>query len=143
MNMLKTGPLFSLLVVLMFVGGCQTVSETLQSITDPGDVGGDWQGTVTQRGYGDYPVEMTITRLQRGGPSGTTNYPSLNCGGELTYEGREDSMHIFTERKTEGRGSCAAQGRIEVRATSSNRLDWNWYRPGAQGTPLVKGTLDR
>ena len=141
--MLRTRSLFFLFAALMFVGGCQAVSETLQSVTDPGEVGGEWRGNVTQRGYGDYPVEITIISLNRGRSSGTTNYPSLNCGGEIFYEGRGENTYIFVERKTERRGSCAAEGRIEVRAISSNRLNWDWYRPNAQGMPLASGTLSR
>lgn len=110
-----------------------------QTGPEPSAVHGEWRGTVTQRGYGDYPVEMIVEGLERGEAAGVVNYHSLDCSAELTYEGRGEETYIFSERKTKGR---CLEGRIEVRPLDGNELEWNWYAQRAQ-EPLVTGTLSQ
>ncbi len=135
---------FSLLVALVSLVGCQTGNETIQSAFDPGEVQGEWRGTATQRGYGEYPVEMTIDNLERGEVSGTTNYPTLSCGGNLIYEGRGTNTHIFTERiENRSGGNCIDNGRVEVRGSANGRLMWEWYQSGEQDNATATATLQR
>jgi hypothetical protein len=51
---------------------------------------GTWSGTVTQDGFGTYPMTLTLSDAT----SGSTEYPSLPCKGTLHYVG------VRLDRKT-------------------------------------------
>ena len=95
---------------------------------------GTWAGTVES--VGGYEVEMTITRLGEGKVSGSTDYPDLDCAGELTYQGRRGDTHTFHETIVRGRDTCVDEGRIEATLVGGE-LDWKYVGIEDAGEPDV------
>jgi hypothetical protein len=94
------------------IGGGAPMANTLS---------GTWRGLGHQTGRGEthnYPVVMRITP-----DGGSTDYPSLRCGGSLTQLSAGGSMAQFREHITYG--NCLDGGTIDVKLNGS-KLDWKW-----------------
>lgn len=114
-----------------------TAAASAQSIV------GTWSGTVTQAGYGSFPVSMVLSS----GQSGTITYPSLNCSGTLSG-GPNGSSSIFTETITIGQASettdgCLSGGTITMTASGGDSMSWEWIGAYGGETYRVSGTLSR
>jgi hypothetical protein len=134
--------LFALLLVL---GGCDSSED--DPVDDNGGGGsaiaGTWEGEVDQSGF-TYPAVMEIGALREGEVSGTMAYPSLNCSGTATYEGRRGAEYVFTEDITENAGGCLVRGQIRVEPQGGDRLAWAYYFLNApDAAPAVFGTLTK
>jgi hypothetical protein len=104
-------------------------------------VTGTWSGTVTQVGRAK-GYDMVLIVRENGGE---TNYPSLNCSGQLTRVGASDGYTFFIEKITRGRiehGGQCIDGSITI-STACDKMVWGWV--GAdQGKAIVAfSTLNR
>src|SRR5258708_38440393 len=65
-------------------------------------LGGSWSGNVTQSDTNTtYPVEMELY-----GTTGSVNYPSLKCGGELQFLSENGKKFSYRENITLGQDHC-------------------------------------
>ncbi len=62
---------------------------------------GRWEGDVNQPGYPPYPMVLVFS-----GQGGTSEYPSLQCAGTLTFVDAPADTHRFRERIVTGREKC-------------------------------------
>lgn len=94
---------------------------------------GVWRGTGHQSPAGaagaDYPVVMTLKN-----DGGSIDYPSLGCGGALTWLSRDTGSGQLRETITYGGNRCANGGLITVRLSGA-RLSWTWTEV-VQGDPM-------
>lgn len=105
------------------------------------DPRGVWGGVVKQTNYGEYEVHMTINRMEVGKTAGKIDYPTLKCGGTLTFTEQRDDRYVFIESIEKGRGRCTDGGTIEIRKTEATTIFWEYYTPN--GNRNVFGTLAR
>lgn len=104
---------------------------------------GTWHGTATQPGEPAYDVVMTLSSAREG----STNYPSLNCGGALSVvNGQGDS---YSYRETISRGGATADtggcidGTVAVRLIDEQTLSWSWVGTWQGTTYTASATLTR
>src|SRR4026207_836083 len=83
-------------------GGAPAGAETLS---------GQWCGWAVQTGPGDNRTEWSAILILKG-PTGSMEYPSLACGGTLTFESTNGSVHLYRERIDYGRDRCLDGGLV-------------------------------
>jgi hypothetical protein len=99
-----------------------TVAETSKSVSS---FAGTWQGTVKQPLARAYTVTMELKPGSVGTPSGSINYPEVNCTGRLILL-EEASDHIrFAEKINVG--SCVDSGSIVLSIGGTRDGIWEWY----------------
>ncbi|MGE3303399.1 MAG: hypothetical protein AB7M12_09825 [Hyphomonadaceae bacterium] len=110
-------------------------AEPFALAAEPAWLGG-WTGQETQIGGGDksYPVRVTLT-----GDGGTTEYPTLKCGGVLRRVGSQGAYMFFTETITYG--PCVDG--VVTAAPAGARLAWNWTGVIDGEAIYAYATLDR
>ena len=100
---------------------------------------GRWSGQVTEQDGGDtgtYPLT-----IQFDSPShGSTNYPALQCAGELTGSRTGDNTYAYTEKIKNG--DCGDGGHFEVKLVSHDSISIV-YSDEAGGKASITGTLTR
>jgi hypothetical protein len=70
--------------------------------------------------------------LTLSGAEGFMEYPSLDCGGTLTFERRENNVHYYRERITYGRERCLDGGLVAIEQVGTSvRWEWIGIDPGA------------
>ena len=79
----------------------------------------------------DWTARMHLT-----GPGGTMDYPSLDCGGTLTFERRDGDVHLYRERITYGRDRCIDGGLVAVEPLNTS-LRWQWTGSGVTASSLL------
>ena len=94
---------------------------------DPAIIG-QWYGIVDQPSFGTYATYMRISNLVVDEMGSDINYVDLNCGGNISFTGTSDNIHIFNENITFG--NCVDDGRIEITKIDENTIDWKWYFGG-------------
>jgi hypothetical protein len=77
-------------------------------------------------------------KMQLNGTTGSTAYPSLGCGGELTYLGAQGDGFGYREHITYGQGKCI-DGEIGV-VPKGNTLYWEWRGSGYSASATLTGT---
>ena len=90
---------------------------------------GVWEGIVQQAGYGSYPVVMEVRAAQANTTAGNTNYPSLGCGGPITFAQIKDGTFVYRENIDRGRGKCIDGGFISLTPNSDGSMDWKYAAP--------------
>lgn len=111
------------------------------STTDEAAPLGEWSGTVTQiyqdGSQGSYPTTMTISSSD-GKLGGVIRYPSLKCGGSLTFIRRVAGTGDYEFRETieDGKDRCVDGGFVRVNFVKAlddtidpDNLTWAWYFP--------------
>lgn len=88
------------------------------------DLTGSWSGELTQKGYGTYPANMTITALVGGAPAGTSEYPSFPCDGALTYVSESKGVHTLSETITSGTGCVDGSHTVEMIDENTITVTW-------------------
>ena len=63
-------------------------------------------------------------------------YPSLDCGGTLTFEGTNGNVHLYRERIAYGRDRCLDSGLVGVEPVGTS-MRWQWTGSGAKATALL------
>jgi hypothetical protein len=94
---MKSGILFcEALIIVAATGAGAGAVELYGSSID-----GNWQGSMRQYDWNetqDYPVRFSFD-----GDRGTSDYPSLNCGGNLVQIAKWGEYTVFTEIIVRGR----------------------------------------
>jgi hypothetical protein len=97
---------------------------------------GTWRGTAHQIPAGaagsNWSMLMTID-----GETGSIRYPSLHCGGTLTFLSGGTSSAQYRESITYGESACITGGVITA-SYSSGQLAWSWSgQSGGQAVSAV------
>jgi hypothetical protein len=106
--------------LLLAVGAGGALAQTLE---------GEWCGTALQSGPGDHRSEWTANMVLDGA-TGRMDYPSLGCGGALSFERREGEVHYYRERIDIGQALCLDGGLIGVELRGGTAY-WIWSGSGA------------
>jgi hypothetical protein len=112
------------------------------SLVAAGDdpVVGRWSGQVDEKSGTDtskYPMTIQFDSASHG----STDYSSLQCGGELSGGSTGNNTYSYTEKITTG--SCADGGHVEVKVVNHDTISFLWSSlPGGKGD-TVSGTLTR
>jgi hypothetical protein len=69
-------------------------------------------------------------------------YPSLDCGGTLTFEGTNGNVHLYRERIDYGRDRCLDGGLVGVEPVGTS-MRWEWNGSGAKATALLYAPCPR
>ena len=83
---------------------------------------GHWSGLVDQTGPGAQKDRYVAT-LVLDGPAGAMDYPTLGCGGQVTFVSRSGDTSVYRESITHG--PCIDGGAISVRPATGG-LVWSW-----------------
>lgn len=102
---------------------------------------GQWCGWAEQTGPGDRRTEWSAI-LSLKGPTGSMEYPSLDCGGTLTFEGTDGNIHLYRERIAYGRDRCLDGGLVGVEPVGTS-IRWEWTGSGARATALLHAPCAR
>jgi hypothetical protein len=73
------------------------------------------------------------------GTEGTMEYPSLDCGGTLTYERSDGGVHFYREHITWGRDRCLDGGLVAVEPVGTS-VRWEWTGSGVKATAELTPT---
>jgi hypothetical protein len=108
---------------------------------------GTWEGTGTQSNRSNtWPIIFTITGGREGEIVGTVDYPTLGCGGELTFVKVLPWSHIapgieLTEHITYGAGNCIDGGTFELRLAEGGGVpSFRWV--SSDGSITARGPID-
>lgn len=107
---------------------------------------GDWSGKANQNNNTSWPISLSIVPGTLGSVVGKIDYPSLNCGGELTLKRVTRNSIELAENLTYGAGTCVDRGTNILKLSSSRKLDFNWLNPRGEleATGILrKVSLDR
>jgi hypothetical protein len=70
------------------------------------------------------------------GPEGRMDYPSLACGGALTFERTEGAIHFYRERIDYGHARCIDGGLVAVEMIGSSAR-WEWTGSGVTAASVL------
>lgn len=92
-------------------------------VVDARTIYGSWSGSAHQSPAGsssDYPVSMSLNES-----GGSTDYPSLGCGGTLSLVSGNELASEYIEHITYGNDKCIDGGAVTVRL-KNNVVAWTW-----------------
>ena len=116
---MKSYVLFSVFVLVVLSAACQ------QADLPPN---GRWQGAVTsQRSF--YTVIMDVKDCSLQTVCGSTDYPDIPCGEELTFLEESNGVYRFSARTVYGREICSVDGTITIELNETGQWIWTWYYP--------------
>jgi|SRR5580693_358460 hypothetical protein len=84
---------------------------------------GHWSGVVGQSGPGVKPLQY-VASLTLNGDTGTMDYPTLECGGDVAFVSRGATGYVYRETVSHGQG-CLGGGTITVQP-SVGSVVWRW-----------------
>jgi hypothetical protein len=114
----------SFIILACFLASTPAAAQTLS---------GQWCGTAQQTGPGDHRSQWDAV-VELKGAVGTTEYPSLGCGGTLSFERREGNVHWYREKIRYGRGDCLDGGLLGIEPQGlSVRFQWTGSDANASG----------
>jgi len=97
---------------------------------------GVWSGIVSQANPKEsYPMTMKLE-----GPTGTTEYPTLGCGGKVSLLKDDGPATVYLEHLRYGQGKCIDGGVIAV-VPHEDTLIWEWRGGGVSASAVLKGAL--
>jgi hypothetical protein len=96
---------------------------------------GYWCGIAEQTNPDGTRSFWTAHMLLRGA-EGHMEYPSLDCGGPLTFERTENGVHFYRERIAYGRDRCIDGGLIAV-APAGTSVRWEWTGSDVKASALL------
>lgn len=96
---------------------------------------GQWCGVAEQTGPGDSRSDWDAV-VELKGQTGTTEYPSLKCGGTLTFERRDGNVHFYRERISYGHGLCFDEGQLGVEPVGPT-IRFEWTGSDAKATAVL------
>lgn len=73
------------------------------------------------------------------GTEGHMEYPSLDCGGPLTFERMENGIHFYRERITYGRDRCIDGGLIAVERSGTS-VRWEWTGSDVKASAVLSSS---
>ena len=131
MPMMRALSTFTLAIGLALAAAGASAAPPDQGLT------GHWSGVVNQSGPGQKPQQFVAT-LTLNGDSGAMDYPTLQCGGDVSLISRSAAGLVFRETISRGQG-CLEGGTITVQPDKASVL-WRW--DGGAGV-TVSGRLYR
>jgi len=96
---------------------------------------GHWCGFGEQVGPGDHRSAWSASITLKGA-QGLVEYPSLQCGGTLTFERADGDVHYYIEHITQGRDRCIDGSIVGVELVGGS-LRVEWTGGGAQSTAVL------
>ncbi len=112
------------------------LAATLAGSSAPSQtLSGQWCGEAEQTGPGDYRSRWSATLVLEES-MGRMDYPSLGCGGTLTFERAEGRVDFYRERITYGRERCIDGGLVGVQSLQAS-VHWEWNGSGATATAAL------
>jgi hypothetical protein len=148
MTIIKYSRLFALTILsgslLIFPAILSKQANTIATAQEhriPSVYLGDWSGRAQQNNNTAWSISLSIIPGSLGSVVGKIDYPSLNCGGELTLKRvTKNSIELF-ENLTYGASTCVDRGTDILRLSSARKLDFNWLNP--RGELEATGILRR
>ena len=113
-------------MILSLLGGVSVHAQTLS---------GSWCGLGEQTNP-DGTRHNWTARMRLMGPEGRMDYPSLDCGGTLTFERAEGNVHFYRERITYGRDRCIDDGLVAVELMGTS-VRWSWVGSGYSASAVL------
>ena len=99
-----------------------------------------WEGNGTQSNLAEsWPVSIALVGGQIGSVIGTSNYPSLSCGGKLTLDVVSANTVEVTEDLTFGLDLCTDTGVFVFSIEPDRALRFDWH--SADASYVSSGTL--
>lgn len=110
---------------------CCAVAATARAET----LSGRWCG-IGEQANPDGTKSYWSAELLLRGAEGRMHYPSLDCGGTLTFERSDDAVHFYRERIEYGRDRCIDGGLVRVEQQGA-AVRWEWTGSGIRATGLL------
>ncbi|MGY2894104.1 hypothetical protein [Deinococcus sp. UYEF24] len=108
-------------------------------------VAGSWNGTVYQRDTrSTYPVKLKVNAAPMVGKSaGSSDYPSLGCGGTLVAVRREGRTAVVREVLRYGQEACLDNILLYLTPNRNGTLTYAFYQSGelSLSQPNGRGVL--
>ena len=98
---------------------------------------GVWTGTGVQSNRAGKTSTWTIQMTMASPDQGTIEYPSLNCGGTLTFIRAVGDFREYREQLTHGMERCATNGIVGIQPRLGQII---WYWTG-EGTTNAESSL--
>ena len=93
---------------------------------------GTWSGRANQNNNTTWSISLSIVSGSIGSVVGKIDYPSLNCGGELTLQRiTKDSIELL-ENLSYGMDRCINRGTNVLKLSSARKLDFYWLNPNGE-----------
>ena len=128
--MLEIGPLTAMralrAVALCFMAAATAHAENLS---------GHWCG-VGEQTSADGTKSYWSANLTLDGAGGRMDYPSLDCGGTLTFERADGNIRSYRERIEYGRDKCLDDGLVRVERQGTS-VRWEWTGSGIEARALL------
>jgi hypothetical protein len=90
---------------------------------------GNWSGQASQNNNTAWSISVSIVPGSVGSVVGKIDYPSLNCGRELTLQQVNKGSIALLENLTYGAGTCVDRGTNVLKLSSAKKLDFQWFSP--------------
>jgi hypothetical protein len=90
---------------------------------------GNWSGQANQNNNTAWSISLSIVPGSIGSVVGKIDYPSLNCGGELTLKQVTKDSIALLENLSYGAGTCVDRGTNVLKLSSARKLDFHWLNP--------------
>jgi hypothetical protein len=103
--------------------------------TEAQTLSGSWCG-VGEQTNPDGSKSRWAARMHLAGQHGRMDYPSLDCGGTLTFVRAEGAIHFYRERITHGRDRCIDGGLVAVEPLLTG-LRWEWTGSGIKASAVL------
>jgi hypothetical protein len=103
--------------------------------TEAQTLSGSWCG-VGEQTNPDGSKSHWTARMHLAGQHGRMDYPSLDCGGTLTFVRAEGLIHFYRERITYGRDRCVDGGLVAVEPVEAS-VRWNWKGSGIRASAVL------
>ena len=130
-------PIYCAALTLIFLS---TSCDKEEVLTPEQTIAGNWAGLVSQPGYDDFSLEVSIADPIVGRVVGTGNYDG-ECTFNWTYLRQEQETYFFDEKILTGRDYCV-DGVIQISFISDNSLKYYWLE-SASDDNSAEGTLTR
>jgi len=90
---------------------------------------GTWHGKGAQNGSNsNWSIRVAIQQAGgQGMVASSIDYPSLSCGGQLSFAGADGQNVVFRESLNYGRQNCTDGGIVQLSALSSEQLAYHWF----------------
>lgn len=133
------------LMALAFLAGCASPAPPPDE-SSPETEGaasarltGIWEGTVVEPTT-SYPLRLVFEACTEGSACGQVDYPTLDCGGSLTYDGMEASELIFTEMIEYGQNQCFSGSTIKATfgTNKPDTITLGWFGPDGSKGPTAE-----
>ena len=85
---------------------------------------GNWEGVGRQDNNTTWTIRMKIMNH-----SYSIDYPSLQCGGNLTLLSQSGDRIEFREEINYGKTKCVNNGKVVIMRSDENSIKWLWYYP--------------